>query len=52
MPSTIQKIKGGFRVTAPNGAKEQHTTLEKAKAQKRLLDTTEHDLHPTGKKKG
>lgn len=48
MPATIHKVKGGYQVRTPNGVHAKHTTLEKAKAQQRLLNATEHGWMPTG----
>ena len=50
MPVKIAKVKGGYRVTTPTSVHAKHTTLAKAKAQKRLLNAVEHDWKPTGKK--
>lgn len=51
MPYRISEDDGGFSVTSPHGVKSKHTSLEKARAQKRLLDAVEHGWHPTGKKR-
>jgi len=52
MPVKITKLGGGkVKVTTPGGIKAKATTMEKAKAQKRLLNAVEHsDWEPTKKK--
>jgi phage gp16-like protein len=50
MPVSIQKTKKGFRVSTPGGVKAKHTTKDKAKKQKRLLNAVDHGWKPTGKK--
>lgn len=50
MPVKITKLKrGGVRVSTPGGVKAKHTTLAKAKAQKRLLQAVDHGWTPTHK---
>ena len=49
MPVKITKVKGGYQVRTPNSIHSKHTTLAKAKAQKRLLNAVEHGFIPTGK---
>jgi len=52
MPVKITKLGGGkVKVSTPGGTRAKATIMEKAKAQKRLLDAVEHsDWRPTGKK--
>lgn len=51
MPAKISKAKGGgYKVSTPNGVKAKHTTLEKAKSQKRLLNAIDHGWKPSNKK--
>lgn len=52
MPIKIRKVNGGYQVSSPSGVKAHHTTLAKAKAQKRIIDASEAG-HPfvTGKKR-
>lgn len=40
----IKKANGRYRVTGPSGVHADDTTLEKAKAQIRLLNAVEHGL--------
>jgi len=49
MPVTVTKVSGGYRVRTPNAVHAKHTSLKKAKAQKRLLNAVEHGWKPTGK---
>ncbi len=50
MPVTVTKLPGGgARVSTPNMVHAKHTTMEKAMAQKRLLNAVEHGWKP-GKK--
>lgn len=49
MPVRITKV-NGFRVSTPSGVKAKHTTLKKAKKQKRLLNAIEHGFIPRKKK--
>jgi hypothetical protein len=52
MPVRIQKKDGGYQVATPHGIKAKNTTLEKAKAQERLLNAVEHsNWRPTGLKR-
>lgn len=50
MPVKITKVKGGVRVSTPNGVKAKKTTMAKAKKQERLLNAVEHGWKPTGRK--
>jgi len=58
MPVTIKKKGGKYQVSTPNGVHAKGTTLEKAKAQERLLNAVEHSNwrpsrgYGVGKKKG
>jgi hypothetical protein len=49
MPVSITK-KDGYEVRTPNQVHAKGTTLEKAKAQERLLNAVEHGWKPTGKR--
>lgn len=51
MPVTIKKIKGGYRVSTPNGVHAKKTTKKNAEKQKRLLNAVEHGWRPTKNKK-
>lgn len=52
MPVKITKVGGGkVRVSTPGGVKARATTMEKAKAQQRLLQAVDHGWKPTGKPK-
>jgi len=46
MPVKITKVKGGVRVSTPQGTKSKKTTAAKAKRQKRLLNAIEHGFKP------
>ncbi len=49
MPVKITKKDGKYEVRTPNAVHARGTTLEKAKAQERLLNAVEHsDWRPTG----
>jgi len=50
MPEKITKVKGGYRVSTPNGVKAKHTTKAKAESQARLLRAVDHGWKPTHKK--
>jgi phage gp16-like protein len=50
MPVKIRKVKGGIRVSTPGGVKAKHTTMRKAKRQRRLLNAIDHGWKPSGKK--
>jgi len=52
MPVKISKSGSGYSVRTPNMVHAKHTTLQKAKAQERLLNAIEHnpDFVPRGKK--
>ena len=51
MPVKVRKKKGGrYSVSTPGGVKAKSTTLEKAKAQERLLNAIDHGFKPTKKK--
>jgi hypothetical protein len=47
MPEKITKVKGGYRVSTPNGTKSKHTSRAKADAQVRLLRGVENGWRPT-----
>lgn len=47
MPVKIKKTDGGYQVSTPNQVHAKHTTLKKAKKQKRLLNAVEHGWKPT-----
>jgi len=48
MPVSITKKDGGYQVRTPTMVHSKKTTLEKAMAQKRLLNAVEHsDWRPT-----
>lgn len=47
MPVQISRSDGGYRVSTPNGVKAKHTTLEKAKKQRRLLNAIDHGFVPS-----
>lgn len=47
MSVVIKKVKSGYRVATPSGVKAKHTTLAKAKAQRRLLQAVDHGWNPT-----
>jgi hypothetical protein len=50
MPVSIKKNKSGsYNVSTPHGTKAKHTTKEKAKRQKRMLNAIEHGWKPTKK---
>jgi hypothetical protein len=51
MPVTVKHVKGGYRVSTPNGVHAKHTTKAKAEAQERLLNAVEHGWKPTGRAK-
>ena len=46
MPVSIEDMDGGYRVKTPGGVKAKRTTLEKAMAQKRLLNAVDHGWTP------
>jgi hypothetical protein len=51
MPIKVERVGGGkVRVSTPGGVKAKGTTMEKAKAQERLLNAVEHGWRPKGKK--
>ncbi len=50
MPARIQKHGSSYSVSTPHGVKAKHTTLAKAKAQKRLLNAVDHGWKPTHNK--
>lgn len=41
MPVTIKKVKGGYQVSTPNEVHAKRTTLQKALAQKRIIDAAD-----------
>jgi len=48
-PYPITRLKSGkVRVTGPSGVHAKATTMEKAKAQIRLMEGVKHGWHPTG----
>ncbi len=50
MPAKIiKKGNGSYEVKTPNAVHAKGTTLEKAEAQKRLLNAVDHGWKPTGK---
>ena len=51
MPVKIKKVKGGWQVSTPNGIKARHTTLEKAEAQKKIIDAADAGHPFSGKKR-
>lgn len=48
MPYKISKVKGGYKVTSPNGTKAKKTSKKKAVAQTRLLQMKKHGIVPEG----
>lgn len=51
MPVTFKKTKGGkVRVSTPNGVKAKATTMQRAKAQQRILNAVDHGWRPTKSK--
>ncbi len=51
MPAKITKVRGGYKVSTPNGVHAKKTTKAKAEKQKRLLNAVDHsNWHPTHKK--
>ena len=46
MPVMVKKQDGGFQVSTPNMVHAKHTSLQKAMAQKRLLNAVEHGWTP------
>lgn len=52
MPVKITKVGNGkVKVSTPNGTKAKATTIDKAKAQERILNAVDHGWKPTDKKK-
>ncbi len=47
MPVKVKKVKGGYRVSTPNGVKAKKTSLAKAKKQRNLLNAIDHGWKPT-----
>jgi hypothetical protein len=45
-PVKLTKVKGGVRVSTPNGVKAKKTTMAKAKKQQRLLNAIDHGFKP------
>jgi hypothetical protein len=45
-PVKLTKVKGGVRVSTPNGVKSKKTTMAKAKKQQRLLNAIDHGFKP------
>jgi hypothetical protein len=52
MPATVRKVKGGYRVTTPEGTTARKTTKKKADRQARLLNALAHGWKPAKRKKG
>lgn len=50
MPAKITRVKGGYKVSTPNGTHAKKTSKKKAMAQKRLLNAVDHGWKPTGRK--
>ena len=50
MPYSMEKTKGGYRVSSPHGTKAKHTTKAKAEAQMRLLRGWNTAGSPPGRK--
>jgi hypothetical protein len=48
MPAKITKVKGGYKVSTPNGTHAKKTSKAKAEAQQRLLNGIDHGWKPTG----
>ena len=46
MPAKVTKVKGGYKVSTPNGTHAKHTTKAKAMAQARLLNALDHGFKP------
>jgi hypothetical protein len=46
MPVKVRKVKGGYRVSTPNGVHAKRTTRKKAESQKRLLNAIDHGWKP------
>jgi hypothetical protein len=46
MPVKVSKADGGYRVSTPKMVHAKHTSLQKAMAQKRLLNAVEHGWTP------
>jgi hypothetical protein len=51
MPVKLTKLDGKVRVSTPHGVKSKGTTMEKAKAQERLLNAIEHNSNFKPRKK-
>jgi len=52
MPVKIRKLKHGkVRVSTPHGVKAKHTTIAKAKRQRRLLQGLEHGWKPARRRR-
>lgn len=49
MPTSIRKVKGGYRVATPGGVKAKKTTKANAVKQARLLRAVEHGWRPSKK---
>lgn len=49
MPAKVTHVKGGYKVSTPNGVHAKHTTHAKAVAQARLLNAIDHGFKPTHK---
>lgn len=46
MPAKITKVKGGYKVSTPNGVHAKKTTKAKAKRQVGLLNAIDHGYRP------
>ena len=51
MPVKITKVKGGYRVSTPNGVKSKRTSRKNAVSQRRLLNAIDHGWKPRKRKK-
>jgi hypothetical protein len=51
MPVKVKKEGGGYKVSTPKMVHAKHTTLQKAMAQRRLLNAVEHGWTP-GRRRG
>ncbi len=49
MPAKITKVKGGYKVSTPNGTHAKHTTKENAIKQRNLLNAIDHGFKPKKK---
>lgn len=51
MPVKVRKVKGGYRVSTPNGTKAKRTTKKKAASQARLLRAIDHGWRSTRRRR-